>query len=147
MYRATCGRRHHIAVCTGKRSEEQPPTAPEDIVIIPHSVKMKPDGKNTVLLQTAKAWVEGPGGRTIARCLLDGGSQRSFIHENLEEPEVTSNQTRDTHPSHVWLLCSYNVMTQHSEGHLGECLGHPAENRNRGYGNLTGVLSGDEGSW
>eukprot|EP00063_Salmo_salar_P084036 XP_014058871.1 PREDICTED: uncharacterized protein LOC106606921 [Salmo salar] len=44
---------------------------------------MKPDGQNTVLLQTAKAWVEGPSDRKIARCFLDGGSQRSFIHENL----------------------------------------------------------------
>ena len=81
-----CGRRHHIAVCTGEKSEVQPPTVTEDAVVssvIPHSAKMKPDGQNTVLLQTAKAWVAGPLGRKIARCLLDGGSQRSFIHENL----------------------------------------------------------------
>ncbi|XP_064792902.1 uncharacterized protein LOC135513859 [Oncorhynchus masou masou] len=83
---ATCGSRHHIAVCTSKGSEVQPPTVSVDAVVssvIPHSVKMKPDGQNTVLLQTAKAWIEGPSGRKIARCLLDGGSQRSFIHENL----------------------------------------------------------------
>ncbi|XP_021468061.2 uncharacterized protein LOC110529827 [Oncorhynchus mykiss] len=84
---ATCGSRHHIAVCTGKRSEVQPPTVSEDAVVssvIPHSVKMKPDGQNTVLLQTAKAWVEGPSGRKIARCLLDGGSHIvCFIHETL----------------------------------------------------------------
>lgn len=36
-----------------------------------------------MLLQTAKAWVAGPLGKKMARCLLDGGSQRSFIHENL----------------------------------------------------------------
>lgn len=83
---ATCGRRHHIAVCTGQKSEAQPPTVSETAVVssvIPHSVKMKSDGLNTVLLQTAKAWVEGPAGRKIARCLLDGGSQRSFVHETL----------------------------------------------------------------
>ncbi|MGL4646212.1 MAG: hypothetical protein ACRCVL_03675, partial [Cetobacterium sp.] len=38
---------------------------------------------NTVFLQTAKAWTEGPGGRKIVRCLIDGGSQRSFVHERL----------------------------------------------------------------
>ena len=83
-----CGRRHHIAVCTGEKSEGQPPTVTEDAVVssvIPHAAKMKPGGhgQNTVLLQTAKAWVGGPSGRKMARCLLDGGSQRSFIHENL----------------------------------------------------------------
>ncbi|GAA6090917.1 protein turtle homolog B-like [Tachysurus ichikawai] len=39
--------------------------------------------ENTVLLQTAKAWTEGPGGRKIVQCLIDGGSQRSFVHERL----------------------------------------------------------------
>jgi hypothetical protein len=48
---ATCGSRHHIAVCTGKRSEVQPPTVSADAFVssvIPYSVKMKPDGQNTV---------------------------------------------------------------------------------------------------
>ena len=47
----------------------QPPTVSVDAVVsvIPHSVKMKPDGQNTVLLQTAKAWVEGPSGRMLTR--------------------------------------------------------------------------------
>lgn len=81
-----CGRRHHIAVCTGEKGEAQAPHVTEDAVVslvIPHPGKVKPGGQNTVLLQTAKAWVAGPLGRKVARCLLDGGSQRSFIHENL----------------------------------------------------------------
>ena len=81
-----CGRRHHIAVCTGERTERQGPTDSEEAVVgavIPHTAKVTPGRQNTVLLQTAKAWVGGPSGRKIARCLLDGGSQRSFIHENL----------------------------------------------------------------
>ena len=45
------------------------------------TAKLKANVQNTVLLQTVKAWTEGPGGRKIVRCLLDGGSQRSFIHE------------------------------------------------------------------
>ena len=66
----------------------QLPTVTEDAVVssvIPHSAKMKPggQGQNTVLLKTAKAWVGGPSGSKVARCLLDGGSQRNFIHENL----------------------------------------------------------------
>lgn len=39
--------------------------------------------------------------------------------------ELTNNKTRDTHSSHVWLLCPYNVMMQHSESNIGECLGQP----------------------
>ncbi|KAI3361691.1 hypothetical protein L3Q82_002048 [Scortum barcoo] len=36
-------------------------------------------------VQTFKlpAWAGGPAGRKIVRCLLDGGSQRSFIHEDV----------------------------------------------------------------
>lgn len=64
------------------------PAAPEntDAVIssvIPQAEQTKTDCENTVLLQTAKAWVIGPVGRKIVRCLLDGGSQRSFVHENV----------------------------------------------------------------
>ena len=47
-----------------------------------HSVKIQPNKQNAVLLQTVRAWAGGPGGRKSIRCLLDGGSQRSFITEN-----------------------------------------------------------------
>lgn len=47
------------------------------------TVKLKANVHNTVLLQTVKAWTEGPAGRKIVRCLLDGGSQRSFIHQGV----------------------------------------------------------------
>lgn len=46
----TCGRRHHIAVCTGERGEVQPSTVAGEAVVssvIPHSAKMNPDGQNT----------------------------------------------------------------------------------------------------
>lgn len=71
-------------LCTGEKREAQAPHVTEDAVVssvIPHLGNVKPCGQNTVLLQTAK--VAGPLGRKIARCLLDGGSQRNFIHENL----------------------------------------------------------------
>ena len=96
----------------------QPATVSADAVVssvILHSVKMKPDGQNTELLQTAKARVEGPSGRKIARCLLDGGSQRSFLHENLVKVLKLV-----TYSSHIFLLCSSNVPTQHSESHIRE---------------------------
>ncbi len=47
-----------------------------------HSVKMQPAKQNnTVLLQTVRAWEEGPGQHRRVHCLLDGGSQKSFISE------------------------------------------------------------------
>ncbi|KAL0146798.1 hypothetical protein M9458_057737 [Cirrhinus mrigala] len=49
-----------------------------------HSVKIKPAKQNnTVLLQTVRACAEGPAGCRSIRCLLDGGSQRRFISENI----------------------------------------------------------------
>ncbi|XP_014836153.1 PREDICTED: uncharacterized protein LOC106914092 [Poecilia mexicana] len=47
------------------------------------SVKVKTNTQNTVLLQTVKAWAVGPKERKISRCLLDGGSQRSFVHRDI----------------------------------------------------------------
>ncbi|XP_044027348.1 uncharacterized protein LOC122864200 isoform X1 [Siniperca chuatsi] len=47
------------------------------------SVKVKTDTQKTVLLQTVKAWILAPKERKITRCLLDGGSQRSFIHRSV----------------------------------------------------------------
>ncbi|KAL3199024.1 hypothetical protein MRX96_043602 [Rhipicephalus microplus] len=37
------------------------------------------------LLQTARAWTVGPHKSTLVRLLLDGGSQRTFIHRKLSE--------------------------------------------------------------
>lgn len=83
---ATYGGRHHAAIC--EKNETSPPavSANMDTVIssvIPQAGKGKPDIENTVLLQTAKAWVVGPTSRKMVRCLLDGGSQGSFVHENV----------------------------------------------------------------
>lgn len=50
--------------------------------VIPQAEKGKPDIENTVLLQTATAWVVGPTSRKMVCCLLDGGSQ-GFVHENV----------------------------------------------------------------
>lgn len=85
---ATCGGRHHVAICEKSDTPPPPPavSANMDTVIssvIPKAERSKPDTENTVLLQTAKAWVVGPTSRKMIRCLLDGGSQGSFVHENV----------------------------------------------------------------
>lgn len=47
--------------------------------VIPQAEK----AENTVLLQTAKAGVVGHTSRKMVPCLLDGGSQGSFVHEDV----------------------------------------------------------------
>ena len=48
----------------------------EDVVSLfaTQSMKVRSEGRSTVLLQTAQAHAVGPVGRTVVRCLLDGGS-------------------------------------------------------------------------
>ncbi|KAG1936575.1 hypothetical protein F2P79_018552 [Pimephales promelas] len=79
-----CGGRHHSTVCEKGETTTSDIDDKDDVVssFASHSVKMQSDKQNTVLLQTVRAWAEGPGGRKSIRCLLDGGSQRSFISEN-----------------------------------------------------------------
>ena len=47
---------------------------------VSNTAKPKANTQNRVLLQTVKAWTEGPARTKIVRCLLDGGS---FIHEGV----------------------------------------------------------------
>lgn len=77
-----CGRRHHVAVCGGERVDVQAPSQPEEAVVssvLPHSVRVKPGEHNTVLLQTAKVWIEGPSSRRVARCLLEAAKEASYM--------------------------------------------------------------------
>lgn len=39
--------------------------------------------KSAVLLQTATMWVETPTDRVLTKCLMDGGSMRGFIKEDI----------------------------------------------------------------
>ncbi|XP_056094778.1 uncharacterized protein LOC130073406 [Rhinichthys klamathensis goyatoka] len=97
-----CGGRHHSAVCEKGETNTLDTENKDDVVssFASHSVKIQPNKQNTVLLQTVRAWAEGPGGRKSIRCLLDGGSQRSFISENtvraLKLP-VTKQETFTLH--------------------------------------------------
>ncbi|KAG1953542.1 hypothetical protein F2P79_010032 [Pimephales promelas] len=97
-----CGGRHHSTVCEKGETTASDVDDKDDVVssFASHSVKMQSDKQNTVLLQTVRAWAEGPGGRKSIRCSLDGGSQRSFISENtvraLKLP-VTKQETFTLH--------------------------------------------------
>ena len=80
---ALCSRRHHQSVCEQSEAKPDADSGSTDAVVssVSSTLKLKANVQNTVLLQTVKAWTEGPAGRKIVRCLLDGGSQRTFIHE------------------------------------------------------------------
>lgn len=47
------------------------------------SVPPNESKRETVFLQTATVWIETPVKRQLTRCLLDGGSQRSFVHQDI----------------------------------------------------------------
>lgn len=52
--------------------------------------------KSAVLLQTATTWVETPTDRVLTQCLMDGGSMRSFIREDVSRAlklPVTAEET------------------------------------------------------
>lgn len=84
-----CNRKHHLSVC--EQSEAKPDvdttnhSGNTDTVLssITSTVKDKRNAQSTVLLQTVKTWTIGPKERKITRCLLDGGSQRSFIQRSV----------------------------------------------------------------
>ncbi|KAE8293762.1 hypothetical protein D5F01_LYC06696 [Larimichthys crocea] len=81
-----CGRRHHPTMCDkGEPSETQSSAQETTEAVIssiaPHSVKTSTAKPNTVLLQTVTALAEGTRGKRKVHCLMDGGSQRSFILE------------------------------------------------------------------
>ncbi|XP_040071513.1 uncharacterized protein LOC120844020 [Ixodes scapularis] len=81
--------------------------------------------KNAVMLQTAQVWIDGRDRERLARCLFDGGSQRSFVTEQLSrelklevigEEEVTiysfgrtaGGTTRKLRLVRLWLRSQYS---------------------------------------
>ncbi|XP_064483072.1 uncharacterized protein LOC135395916 [Ornithodoros turicata] len=90
-----CHRRHLTQLCLGSSRTEQPAasnpssalaatTSTENVVTSLSSSTIFSSPRSDVLLQTAKVWLEGSNGRRIlARILLDGGSQRSFIRQEV----------------------------------------------------------------
>lgn len=82
-----CGRRHHAVSCDKGEQQAENEDAVENTSdalvssVIPQAAKMTPEKCETVLLQTVRVSIEGPGGKATVRCLIDGGIQRSFIRE------------------------------------------------------------------
>lgn len=72
-----CGKRHHTTICFQERQSKQLPMQQVKDAVITTAPSIM--DKGTVLLQTATVLLETPVQSKIVRCLLDGGSQRSFI--------------------------------------------------------------------
>ncbi|KAG0426521.1 hypothetical protein HPB47_026373, partial [Ixodes persulcatus] len=82
---ANCQGRHMTCLCDpdlkptkdSPHSSSQPGTSEVSVTsAVSNSVE-------TVLLQTATIWAEGETKRRVFRCLLDGGSQRTFVTSRL----------------------------------------------------------------
>nr|XP_042903967.1 uncharacterized protein LOC122270493 [Parasteatoda tepidariorum] len=72
---AKCKRKHHTSICKPLTNEQPVATSTNKIDVSP---------SNFVHLQTARVFITGPTGITkLTRCLLDGGSQSSFVSSNL----------------------------------------------------------------
>jgi len=132
---ATCGGRHHAAIC--EKNEESPPafSANMDTVIssvIPQAVKGKPDVENTVLLQTAKAWVIGPTSRKMVRCLLDEGSQWNFVHENVVKTLQLPVTRQGTFTLHTFGSSAPTTVMRDIVKLSLECHGHRSQDANAG---------------
>lgn len=74
-----CSRRHITPLCDPRAPFPDGETATE----VHSTASLSSSSKDTVLLQTAQVWVDGPYRKRLARCLLDGGSQRSFVTEHI----------------------------------------------------------------
>ncbi|GFT42723.1 integrase catalytic domain-containing protein [Nephila pilipes] len=70
-----CRKKHHVSICKTPTIEQSATTSTN---------KIDTSTYNFVHLQTARVFITGPNGITkLTRCLLDGGSQSSFISSDL----------------------------------------------------------------
>ncbi|XP_040066221.1 uncharacterized protein LOC120839888 [Ixodes scapularis] len=117
-----CGRRHITPLCGTSPPSYQGATGTTEL----HSLaSLNAINKNAVMLQTAQVWVDGRDRKRLARCLFDGGSQRSFVTEQLSrklrlevigEEEVTiysfgrtaGGTTRKRRLVRLWLRSQYS---------------------------------------
>ncbi|KAH7967780.1 hypothetical protein HPB52_002348 [Rhipicephalus sanguineus] len=94
---AKCCRRHITPLCDPPVPSSDPKTAAE----LHSTVSLSNSSKNSVLLRTAQVWVDGPCRKRLARCLFNGGSQRSFVAESLCRElnlEVIGDEEVTIHP-------------------------------------------------
>lgn len=84
---AQCGRRHHRAICNQQSLQTLQTTNKPDVDTAQAQCSVAPSESNgkAVLLQTATVWIDAPRQSQIAKCLLDGESQRSFIREDISK--------------------------------------------------------------
>lgn len=67
-----CKKQHHVSLCENGNA------------LSTSVAKISTNNLNLSYLQTAKVWIRGPTGKSkLTRCILDTGSQSSFIHESL----------------------------------------------------------------
>ncbi|XP_064462615.1 uncharacterized protein LOC135373322 [Ornithodoros turicata] len=80
-----CGGRHLTVMCDPVGIQEQ--VSPVASTTLASSTSSRCSGlaNGTVLLQTARVWVESETRRQLVRVLLDSGNQRSFIKRSLSE--------------------------------------------------------------
>lgn len=70
-----CKKKHHVSICKASINGQTAITSTNKIDIL---------SSNYVHLQTARVFITGPTGITkLTRCLLDAGSQSSFVHSDL----------------------------------------------------------------
>ncbi|GFQ66052.1 uncharacterized protein TNCT_279561 [Trichonephila clavata] len=70
-----CRKNHHVSICKTPTNEQSATTSTN---------KIDTSTCNSVHLQTARVFITGSNGITkLIRCLLDGGSQSSFISSDL----------------------------------------------------------------
>ncbi|GBN66530.1 hypothetical protein AVEN_80739-1, partial [Araneus ventricosus] len=68
-------RKHHVSICKNSNPDLTPLTTANQVNIF---------ASNVTHLQTAKVFITGPTGITkLTRCILDGGSQSSFVSTRL----------------------------------------------------------------
>ncbi|XP_075534040.1 uncharacterized protein LOC142567746 [Dermacentor variabilis] len=84
---AKCSGRHATGVCELNQRPTHPPSigdaAPAETAV-QSSLQVGPAlGKTRVLLQTARAYAEGQHNSALVRMLLDGGSQRTFVRQDV----------------------------------------------------------------
>nr|XP_042900887.1 uncharacterized protein LOC122269869 [Parasteatoda tepidariorum] len=130
-----CWKKHHVSIC--KNSVDHPGTTST------HKIDIA--ARYAVHLQTARVFITGLTGTTrLTRCLLDGGSQSSFIHNDLVDSlklEVISAKSLEVHGfestanvphmkrkvmfklSSIWNQSSVNIEAFESSN---ECASHPS---------------------
>ncbi|GBN69084.1 hypothetical protein AVEN_251531-1, partial [Araneus ventricosus] len=70
-----CKRKHHVSICKNSNPDLTPLTTANQVNIF---------ASNVTHLQTAKVFITGSTGITkLTRCILDGGSQSSFVSTRL----------------------------------------------------------------